>query len=522
VSAQPGDAESLDELNGLSATGLEPTTGLLVRNTLVNVVGQVLPLVVAVATIPYVVRGLGPERFGLLSLAWVILGYSSVFDLGLGRATTKYVAELMARGDHAGTAHIVWASVVCQLVMGLLGAAILALAGPALVTGVFRIPEALATEARATVSLLGVGLPAILASNSLSGALEARQRFDLANIAKLLASTGNYLVPMLGVLAGATLPEIVGLTMIWRWMCLGLLLAMNARSGLKLRAASFRRAPLRKLASFGVWVTISALIVPATVYLDRVLIARLTSLQALAYYSVAYDLTSKLLFVSGAAAAAAFPALSATSSNETTHRILAQSTRMILVGLGLPCALLVGYAEPVLALWAGPEIADSSAAALRVLALATLINGLGFMPYALVEAKGFPQVVTVYHVIELPLYGTVTYLLVREMGIKGAAVAWLLRMLVTIPLFSLICGRIAGVEVGRVVLGVARCAGAVGLVMVLLMLAGRLTTVSGNHATALVSILASTVASWWVLWRWGLGTGDRAAMRGALLGLRIL
>jgi len=61
---------------------------LLARNTLLNFIGQAVPLLVGVATIPFIVRGLGTERFGFLSLAWVVLGYFAIFDLGLGRATT--------------------------------------------------------------------------------------------------------------------------------------------------------------------------------------------------------------------------------------------------------------------------------------------------------------------------------------------------------------------------------------------------------------------------------------------------
>jgi len=47
---------------------------LLARNTLLNLIGQAVPLLVGVVTVPFIIRGLGTERFGLLSLAWVIWG----------------------------------------------------------------------------------------------------------------------------------------------------------------------------------------------------------------------------------------------------------------------------------------------------------------------------------------------------------------------------------------------------------------------------------------------------------------
>lgn len=61
----------------------------LAKNTLINFAGFVLPLAVGLITIPLIVSGFGVERFGLLTLAWAIIGYFSLFDLGLGRAIIR-------------------------------------------------------------------------------------------------------------------------------------------------------------------------------------------------------------------------------------------------------------------------------------------------------------------------------------------------------------------------------------------------------------------------------------------------
>ena len=70
-----------------------PTKLILARNTIFNFIGQAIPVIAGIITLPFIIKGLGTQRFGLLSLALVILGYFAVFDLGLGRATTKFVAE---------------------------------------------------------------------------------------------------------------------------------------------------------------------------------------------------------------------------------------------------------------------------------------------------------------------------------------------------------------------------------------------------------------------------------------------
>ena len=79
---------------------------LIVRNTVLNLVGLVVPLAVGFITIPMVVRALGNERFGILALVWVVLGYFGLFDLGLGgwqrrlgRKNQRPIRTLLRNGE---------------------------------------------------------------------------------------------------------------------------------------------------------------------------------------------------------------------------------------------------------------------------------------------------------------------------------------------------------------------------------------------------------------------------------------
>src|ERR1035441_399389 len=75
-------------------TESEPVSGrLLTRNWVLNLLGWVVPLSVALFAIPYVVRGLGAERFGVLSIASALLGYFGIFDLGTAMAFVQTLGE---------------------------------------------------------------------------------------------------------------------------------------------------------------------------------------------------------------------------------------------------------------------------------------------------------------------------------------------------------------------------------------------------------------------------------------------
>jgi O-antigen/teichoic acid export membrane protein len=79
---------------------LDLTSGrLLARNTIWNLAGQILPVAAGLVAVPLIVRGMGVPRFGLLSLAWVAVGYFSLFDFGIGRALTKLVADKLGAKD---------------------------------------------------------------------------------------------------------------------------------------------------------------------------------------------------------------------------------------------------------------------------------------------------------------------------------------------------------------------------------------------------------------------------------------
>src|ERR1700721_1057348 len=69
---------------------------LLARNTVWNLVGQIAPMAVGLFAIPRLISSLGTDRFGVLTIAWMVVGYFSFFDLGLGRAMTNLLSSSLA------------------------------------------------------------------------------------------------------------------------------------------------------------------------------------------------------------------------------------------------------------------------------------------------------------------------------------------------------------------------------------------------------------------------------------------
>src|SRR5712671_5041033 len=121
--------------------------GLLARNTVWNLLGTLLPMAVAVVSIPPLVRALGLDRFGLLSLAWIVIGYFSLFDVGIGRALTKLVAEKLGANEEDSVPPLAWTSLLLLFALGVLGGLATFAVSFRLVHGILKIPTALQPEA---------------------------------------------------------------------------------------------------------------------------------------------------------------------------------------------------------------------------------------------------------------------------------------------------------------------------------------------------------------------------------------
>src|SRR6266571_7806317 len=178
--------QTADDHNGNNRHNGHLTRGrLLARNTVWNLLGSGAPLLVAVFSIPILIQGLGKERFGVLTLAWALIGYASLFDLGLGRALTQLVAMKLGAGKHSEVPTLVWTSLLLMLLLGLAGTLVAVLLSPWLVHRALNVPAALQRETLLSFYLLGLSIPVVISTAGLRGLLEAHQRFGLTNVVRI-------------------------------------------------------------------------------------------------------------------------------------------------------------------------------------------------------------------------------------------------------------------------------------------------------------------------------------------------
>lgn len=406
---------------------------LLAGNAIWNLIGLAAPLVAAVVAVPNLVAVMGTDRFGLLGIIWVVIGYFSLFDMGLGRALTKLMAERIDRARDSETTHLVWTAMAALSALGVLTAVLVFLVAQPLVSGVLNVPQSLISEGTSSLQLLAIGIPFVVISSALIGLLEAYQKFRLIAAVRVPLGIWTFVGPMIAVQFSSSLVLATAALVVGR---MGFMLAyfhLARRVVAALRTPTIPRWKwLRPLVSFGGWLSVSNIVGPIMVYCDRIFIAAMISTAAVAYYITPYEMVTRLSILPQAVIGVLFPAiaLAVRADRVRLDHIVSGAAGVIGFGMVPIAAAIFLFAPEALELWLGVEFRNFGTPIARFLAFGLLVNSVARIPLVLLQASGRPDMVAKLHLAELIPYLGILWLLIERFGISGAAIAWLIRVLV--------------------------------------------------------------------------------------------
>ena len=402
----------------------------------------------AIYAIPIIISGLGTEKFGTLTLVWVIVGYFSLFDFGIARALTKETALLLGRQNYERIPPIIWTSLTIMTVIGLLSCGTLVLLAPVLVSKLLHTPLELQEEMQKVVVLIAISIPIVMNSSAIRGVVEAHQRFVFISVMKLLMGGFVFLSPIIVLKYTDSLYTIVLLLITGRLVIFLLYCIYSAKIVCGLfKKYSFCIEGAKYLLSFGGWIMVSSVVGPILLYLDRFMIAAVVSTTAVAYYVTPYEVVSKTLILPVALITVLFPVFSQPFNlNKKNIKWAYYSGATFLFVIIVPIALVFClYARELLELWLtsglGLDAADFAEKTYRIaqfLMVGVLVNSFGHLSQALIQGYGRPDLTAKLHLVELLLFVVHLWILVNEYGAIGAAIAWLVRVSISTVVLSVL------------------------------------------------------------------------------------
>jgi O-antigen/teichoic acid export membrane protein len=463
----------------------------LSRHTSYNLIGSVLPIGLSLITVPIYLKLVGSERYGVLAIAWLLLGYFGLFDLGLGRATSFRIASLR-NATPQQQADAFWSAIAVNIGMGLVGGLVLWIAASYFFGHFLKVDEHLRPEMLAAAPLLALGVPEATAIGVLTGALQGRERFLQTNVNSVLSTALFQFLPLLvawkfgpnlvWLLSAALLARALGaLSLFWRcWQ--------ELVRGQKIAP---HRSEIMTLLTYGGWVNVASIFGPILYMVDRFAIGALLGATAVTSYTVPVQLSSRMAILPGALITALFPRLSGASPDE--RRELSERAMLTLGGLlTVPFIGAIFVIGPFLQLWVGQRVGPEAPMIGRYMTAAMFANALALVSFTRLQASGRPDLVTKILLIEIPPYLILLYLGIHFLGMTGAALAASARYVADFLLLTWMAGP---PERGR---------GLIGFIFVLM-------------------LLSVWFAGLWSFtdWRWWLSGGSMVSI-GALAGFVVI
>lgn len=398
-----------------------------------NLLGNILPILVALVSVPVIAHHAGVERLGALGVVWALVGYFGFLDFGLSRVVTRRVANAVEQGrlseELTELRGFFWWWVVPVLVM----IALSFLGLHALFAG--YLPSGpMGQELTQVWAWIAWSIPVTLATNWLRGILEGLQRFARINVLRTVFGTWTYAAPAIAVLYLPTLEVMIASIVLGRIVAFvaHALACLQAEREIILGPAPRRSGSVQRFLTEGGWMTVSNLISPLMVYFDRFVLAALLPAKSVAWYVTSQEVMLRTLLIPGALAGVLFPRFSGASNSAAlaTYIALYQRGIRVVAALMLPlCLLAAAGAYDAMRIWMGEPFALNSYRVVEIIAVGIFANSIAQLPFAWLQGMGRSKLTAQLHIVEFPLYAAGLYFCVGYWGIVGAAWMWTFRVL---------------------------------------------------------------------------------------------
>jgi O-antigen/teichoic acid export membrane protein len=406
----------------------------LAKYFIFSVLGPGLPMILALFTVPMLIRQLGVERYALLNIAWLILGYFTLFDLGLGRAAVRLFAEKLYLKNAIELRSVYFTTFFVSLLVGSALGLSFGVFSDFFIVHFFKIGESLQLEAHAEIFCLAFAIPFVALTSIFRGFLEVEQKFLLSNFLQAIIGVLTYLGPITIIYFKNSLVWIVGIMVLIRILIFLVYFFLSWRALPQVHFAKeklFNLDILKQLLKMGSWVTVSNLVGPIITYSDRMLIGSLLSLSAVAYYATPYDLITRVWIVTGALNQVLFPAFSSlVVTNLSEANTLYNFAIKGVLTLTLPILLVACcFAFEVLKFWVGLDFATQSFVILQVFCVGIFFSILSQISFVYLQSRDRADIPAKFHLLELVFFISGVFLAAKYFGLIGVAWVWSLRML---------------------------------------------------------------------------------------------
>lgn len=416
----------------------------LVLNVSSNGLSILINAVIGLWLIPYLIKNLGVEVYGVVPLSTSVTQYFSLLTLAITATVGRFIAVSYAKQDYQtcekyySTSFFFLAALSFILIFIAFGVTVF-------LTNIFNIPEGIEFQSQMLFLLVICSTIVTALTSPFQVSTFIKHRFDLQNISKIMGkllqvvvivSTFYFLRPQLGY---------VGTSYLSMALCIlifSIFYASKLTPEFKLSFSSFDKSCLKDMFGMGVWTTIDQLGSLLYYSIDMVVINVFISSQQCGRYAPVVQWSILLNMLCGAVSGVLTPIfyeMIGKDNKEQLIRQLQRALRLMSLLMLLPISLLCGLSKPLLERWLGNDFGDLNLLMWIIIAPAS-INTMIMPMFAIFRGKNKVRLPAIATIIGGGSNLILSSILVNtKLGIYGVAIATaiclLARNFIFIPIY---------------------------------------------------------------------------------------
>lgn len=401
----------------------------LFRNALFNLAGSAVPALLAIFTIPYIVKSLGASDYGLLTLVTSIVGYFALLDINVTAASTKYISQYSADNDNESLYQTIIFGVITYSIIGFVGMLSLYLLGDVLIIKFFGIEEQNQVRAGGLMKVAALGFFISQIQTYLQSIPGALARYDISARIEAVFGTAVTLLTVLFLYLDMGLIELIWLRVILSFLQTCVIIWLLRKLLPSFRFIAVRRSVAVNNFSFSLYSFLSKIASVTYVNADKLIIGAKIGTTPLTYYVVPVSLVSRVMALVYRLASVMLPHASFLATQKRWDELRSDyliTSRYVCFLNGLLATLMAAYSAEILALWLSPEFAKFGSPIMIAVAISYWVDSLTNIPSLVNDGLGNPKISGFFSLLRAAFGLIFIFIGVSLYSIEGAAYGQLL------------------------------------------------------------------------------------------------
>lgn len=399
---------------------------------LANLVGRIWAAGIAIVLVPFYIKFLGIESYGLVGFYGTILGSMSLLDFGLTLTLNRELTKAIVNKTEASAIRNMVFTIECiYWLVGVSIAILIVCLSPIIASHWIKAEQLPITVIKQAIMLMGVVIafqwPISLYNGGLLG-LEKQVTDNVIMVVMTAVRSGG--VILLLWLVGPTLK------VFFIWQALSSLLYVLAMRGTlwhylphSIEKLKFSKTELKKIWRFAVGMTSISFVAFFLNQIDKIVLSKLLPLSQFAYYMLAFTVANGVTLLVGTVNVTFFPQLTAAvAANDfkKLNLIYHKACRIVAAILFPTGLVIIFFAKEILFIWTrNTTTVENTSLMVQILVAGTICGNLMGIPYILMLAKGETKFPFYQNLLSAIIIVPLLFLFINLFGATGGTLTWL-------------------------------------------------------------------------------------------------